>query len=108
MLVSEETRREWGIPSTAWVLPICFLSYAGLQRVRSPQPLTYFERRHLKLVAHCPRGREVYGNREDCVHCLWWTIHQQNTKRVHTTSQKIKALFWVCFSDLSVFLVDSL
>ncbi|MDI6905018.1 MAG: hypothetical protein QMD13_05975 [Candidatus Bathyarchaeia archaeon] len=72
MLINEETRREWGIPSTAWVLPITFLDYTGLRRVRSGKPYTPSERRRVRLVAHCPWGREVYGNREDCVHCPWW------------------------------------
>jgi len=69
MLVGEETRREWGIPLQAWVLAICFLNYAGLQRVRSPQPLTPSERRHLRLAAHCPKGGEVHGGKEDCGRC---------------------------------------
>jgi hypothetical protein len=72
MLVSENKRREWNISLDARVLQLCLLDYTTLARLRINPELSPHERRRIKLMAFCPKGRMVYGNDYDCAECKHW------------------------------------
>lgn len=54
-------------------MPRSPLAHAGFEpEARLQCFLGYTERRYLRLVAHCPRGGEVFGDGRDCVRCRFW------------------------------------